>query len=973
MSSLIGTTLQGEYTITERLAAGGMAEVFLADEPKLKRQVVVKVMRSDLLQDPTFADRFRREAWATARLQHPNVIPIYTTGELADGRLYLVMQYVSGGTLRKLLSDLAEEDALLSTPAALFLAQQIAGALQTAHEHGIIHRDLKPGNILLTRSGTPVVTDLGIAAMPSGDTRLTLTGALLGTPAYMPPEQIHMSDEHPVDGRSDVYALGIILYEMLVGHPPFYRGASEGIIYQQLNNPPPPLSKLRPDLPRDLCRLVHRCLEKQPEKRWQSMAALNQALDGMLLRHGSAPAAQTSDTGKQRLLAERVPRAQVVRPYTPPRRPVWLLPVGIAAILLLAALALWVFWPERPSAAATPRVPPRSLTLETPTAAPPATAAPIVVAIVTATSPPTLIPPTPTVSPTPPPTATAVPPSPTPVIIPRPDQIVYMSNQGGDMEIYVATTDGRNQRALTDNDVEDRFPAVSPDGSRILFESDREDGVWQIFVMNIDGSDVQQLTGGSQGAFRPTWSPDGQQVAYLSGSPLNIFVMDIDGRNPRQITFETMTVGSVSWSINDELAFHAGDEATSWELYRTDLNGQEPVQLTFNSTSDWSPEWSPDGGTLVYMSALPSGEPAIYLINRDGSNPRLIYNSPEYEWSPHWTPDGAQILFSKDVNGVDASAPFIMNADGSGEQQLAERGAFPSWSQAYTLPDGGAVSSGPTEAIYPLAYQCGPGGARQIYLTDPDGFWQAPLPNQFPDSIVPAFSRAGAQIVYSALVDDKWQLFRSDLDGGNRQQLTTPDQGNNYEAVWSPNNTQFAFVSDRSDDRQLYVMDADGNNQQQLTTLTSYLADPTWSEDDVLAFEYDGDGRFNIVTVSASGGAVATLLSLGSASSTPAWSPDGERIAFEVAENGVRHIWIADKDGGNPTQITVDGTSNQRPAWSADGRRLAFQSNYQQPLPNLYDIWIIDIETGQAARRTFSNNCVNAAWSWTAVTLVNNP
>ena len=217
MKNLVGQQID-QYLIERHLAKGGMADVYLARDVLLQRPVALKVMLSDLVHDKELIARFQREAQAIAQLNHPHVIQIYTTGIAPSGEPYLVMQYIAGGSLQEEMTRLAESNQQFSPQRGLQLAAQVASALRVAHAAGIVHRDLKPSNILLRGDGTAVVTDFGIAAVQEASARLTRTGHVMGTPYYMSPEQ---ASGKAVDGRADIYALGVILYEMFSGSVPF--------------------------------------------------------------------------------------------------------------------------------------------------------------------------------------------------------------------------------------------------------------------------------------------------------------------------------------------------------------------------------------------------------------------------------------------------------------------------------------------------------------------------------------------------------------------------------------------------------------------------------------------------------------------------------------------------------------------------------------------------------------------------------
>jgi serine/threonine-protein kinase len=263
------------YRVSRLLGFGGMAGVYLADEPRLGRRVAIKVMSPGLMMDPALVTRFEQEARTTAQLSHPNIVTIYDVDE-RDGLHYFVMEYIEGRTLGQILAT----DAASRLPIDLVLhwIAQTGSALAYAHRAGVVHRDVKPGNILIDARGDAYVTDFGIAKV-ADEPGLTRTGFLVGTPAYMSPEQCMGS---AVAGASDQYALGILAYEMIAGAPPF-TGPTMGVIQAHLSQQPRPLFELRPDCPHDVATVIARMLAKQPEVRFPSVAAAITAMNARTL------------------------------------------------------------------------------------------------------------------------------------------------------------------------------------------------------------------------------------------------------------------------------------------------------------------------------------------------------------------------------------------------------------------------------------------------------------------------------------------------------------------------------------------------------------------------------------------------------------------------------------------------------------------------------------------------------------------
>jgi tRNA A-37 threonylcarbamoyl transferase component Bud32 len=254
----------GDYQVLRRLGRGGMAEVYLAEQLSLRRQVAIKVLRSTLAQDEAYVRRFHHEAQAAAKLVHANIVAIHEVGQV-EGWHYIAQEYVPGQNLKQLITRLGRG---LEAPQAVTILRQVCAALQRASEQNITHRDIKPENIMLASTGEVKVADFGLARIAQAGESLQLTqvGITMGTPLYMSPEQVEGKE---VDPRSDLYSLGVTAYHMLAGRPPFDGETALAVAVQHLKQEPERLEKLRPDLPPGLCSLVHRLLAKSPGDRYQ--------------------------------------------------------------------------------------------------------------------------------------------------------------------------------------------------------------------------------------------------------------------------------------------------------------------------------------------------------------------------------------------------------------------------------------------------------------------------------------------------------------------------------------------------------------------------------------------------------------------------------------------------------------------------------------------------------------------------------
>jgi len=274
-AALVGQTL-GQYRLVERIGRGGMATVYKAYQPALDRYVAVKVLPTYLAHDPNFAARFRREARAIAKLEHPHVLRVYDSGQ--EGELsYIVMRYVEGGTIKKILGRPLALDRTVD------IIAQVGDALDYAHQQGIIHRDVKPANVLLDRGRWALLADFGLAKMAASSMQITKTGVGVGTPAYMSPEQ---AQGKPVDARSDIYSLGIMLFEMLTGQVPFDADTPLAVLIKHLTAALPLPREVNPDISEPVERVILKAVAKAPEDRYQRVSEMVEGLRQAAMEKG---------------------------------------------------------------------------------------------------------------------------------------------------------------------------------------------------------------------------------------------------------------------------------------------------------------------------------------------------------------------------------------------------------------------------------------------------------------------------------------------------------------------------------------------------------------------------------------------------------------------------------------------------------------------------------------------------------------
>jgi eukaryotic-like serine/threonine-protein kinase len=320
-----GSVVDGRYTVLQRIGSGGMADVWLADDTHLQRRVALKVLHARFAQDGEFVERFRREAESAAGLQHPNVVAVFDRGDV-DGTYYIAMQYLEGRTLKQLI------DAGLRPEQAVGLIRQVLEGARFAHRHGVVHRDLKPQNVIVDADGKATVTDFGIAR--AGVSEITQAGSVMGTPHYLSPEQAQGFD---VTAVSDLYSIGVMLYEALTGRVPFEADSAVAVAMKQVSQPPQRPSSINPEISPALDAVVMRALEKEPGQRFQSADAFIAALDAALKEPGGA-----GGTAAFAALPPIVatPEEPIEEGEEETRRLIWILVAVAVLIGLLAGFAL---------------------------------------------------------------------------------------------------------------------------------------------------------------------------------------------------------------------------------------------------------------------------------------------------------------------------------------------------------------------------------------------------------------------------------------------------------------------------------------------------------------------------------------------------------------------------------------------------------------------------------------------------------
>ncbi len=570
---MIGSTLN-HYRIVKSLGAGGMGEVYAAEDTKLHRMVALKVLPAAMATDPERRDRFEREAQSVAALNHPNIVTVHSV-EHADGVHFLTMELVEG----KSLADLIGKHGL-PIEQFLRLAIPIADAVSAAHARGITHRDLKPANIMVADDGRVKILDFGLAkafdasassvgvtAVPTQ--QLTGEGKILGTVAYMSPEQ---AEGKSVDQRSDIFSLGIVLYEMATGERPFKGDSSMSVLSSILRDQPASVTELNRALPRDLGRIIRHALVKDPNHRYQTATDLRNELEELKTDLDSGVAA-----------------APAMLPKATTRSALMSGAIGAAAALGLAGIAAFVMGRKQPDS-----VPVRT---------------PAQITVTQLTSRP----------------GTELFPS----LSPDGKWMVYCAGPSGNQDIFLQSISGQNAINLTrDSELDDDEASFSRDGEQIVFRSERQGG--GIFVMGRTGESVRRVT---DMGFNPSWSPDAREIVVSTepvrdnpngrGGVGELWTVSVTDGTRKRI-YEGDAV-QPAWSPHGARIAYWGLPRTGAQrdIYTIPAAGGPAVKVTDDAAVDWNPVWSPDGRYL-YFSSDRGGSLNLWRVPIDEPSGRVL-------------------------------------------------------------------------------------------------------------------------------------------------------------------------------------------------------------------------------------------------------------------------------------------------------------------------------------------------------------
>ena len=824
MNDMIGKTLS-HYRILEKLGEGGMGVVYAAEDTKLSRQVALKVLSSDIASSDEKRKRLHREAKVVAALSHPNIVHVYSVEEV-DDTFFITMELVHGKSLKELLPA-----GGLELPRFFQIAVPLVSAVAAAHALGITHRDLKPDNVMMTEDGDVKILDFGLAkvrqavSLDSGSESPTQSathvGQIAGTFSYMSPEQ---AEGRTVDTRSDLFSLGIMFFEMLTGRKPFEGETAPAAISSVLKDTPPSVAELKGGIPRDLARLVKRCLVKDPTRRCQSALDLRNELDEIRTEMTLKPPGDSE-----------APRST---------NKLWF---GIALAFLAGALASRML-----SFVDRSRDPRDAMRLVNP---------------VQVTS------------------AGGTEDGPT--WSPDAGRLAYESNESGNWDIWVAHVGGGAPVNLTaDNDGDDQSPSWSPDGREIAFLSNRNDSKGLYSIPSLGGSPRKLLTLDWDGFSRPSWSQDGTSVlVHLSNDAVQALHLP-SGKTSRTTlpNHESNELIDISWSPDGRWFSYVEGLFSSFnpevaKLWIVSVDGGEPIPVTDGLSKDLRPTWSPDGRTFFFVSnrggAMDLWQQRLRDDQTSRGQARRVSTGMEIR-SFAFSGDGAKLAVSRGrrISNV-WRVPILTDrlATWADAEQLTADNAFIQYFDV--APDGSGLVIGSDRA-----------GNQDLWLVSLDDGQMTQLTTHPTPEDAPRFSPDGAEIAFRSYQSGNQEIWVIPANGGPGRQLTF-HPGEDSVPTWSPDGDEIAFITRRAGNRDVWVVPAKGGDPRPFTTTDSGEYFPAYSPNgDWLLFASDREAPLQQWRSPLSGGK-AERIAEGPAQ-MGAWSPDSRHIyltGFGVPRN----------------------------------------------------------------------------------------
>ncbi len=719
------------YQIERLLGAGGMGEVYLAFDEKLKRKVALKILPSEYISNDERVKRFEMEARAIASLNHPGIVTVYDVGNF-EGVNYIATEYVEGKTLRDLIGTKFKLRNIVLN------SIQICDALSAAHSEGIIHRDIKPENIMIRKDGYAKILDFGLAKLTDvgqqtlRDFAATTKGVIIGTPAYMSPSQI--SDEK-VDHRTDLWSSGVVLYEFLTGTNPF-KGSNRQETFQAiLSTDAPPASTLNPEVPEDLDRILAKILEKDPGMGYQTAADLRADLRRVKREVDSSPSWTSGSKQFSSISKESGPRLA------------WMFAAAAVVLLGLAGAYLFFFRTASPGGSEWASAKNVQLTFQSGTEAYPS-------------------------------------------LSPDGKSFVYAAESEGDDDIFLLRIGGANALNLTqDSNATDTMPVFSPDGERIAFRSDRKpEG---IYVMGATGESPKRV---ADFGYSPSWSPDGKEIVVATQhqaipsvrTSSALWVVNVESGAKRLLIENYAT--QPSWSPNGKLiAYWYTENRGKRIIAAIPVDGGEPVVIADASNTNWNPVWSPDGAFLYYASDR-GGNIAFWRVRVDPESGASVGEhesvSTPGKLNRHlsFSRDGKRMVYVQTNNqsNIKSAAFDLQKETIVGEPAWITRGDF-EFASPELSPDG-------SKFVARLIRKT----QDDIVSINVDGSGIRDLTNDAAYDRYVRWSPDGTRVAFSSDRTGNYEVWTSDADGTNLRQITDTKIAGSFP-IWSPDARRMSY------------------------------------------------------------------------------------------------------------------------------------------------------------------------------------
>ncbi len=887
---MIGKTI-AQYEVLDKLGEGGMGVVYKARDTRLDRIVALKFLPAHVGGDEAGKQRFLNEAKAASALDHSNICSIFSIEQTDEGTLFIVMAYYEGMSLKQKI-----DQGPLSIKEAVNYAIQMASGLQKAHRKRIVHRDLKPDNIFITVDDQVKIIDFGLARA-AGQELLTKTGTTLGTAPYMSPEQAQGA---AVDHRTDIWSLGVVMYEMVTGRRPFESEYESALVYSILNEDPEPVTGLRSGVPMELERVIDKCLDKDPAARYQHTDEIIVDLRKVESQPVSGTAPRPAGARK------RTERSDV---HEAPTRPAASkgkkTPAMLGAVFVLAIIiAIFLYRPFTGVSEGPGQLSLRQVTF-----------------------------------------AAGV--DEFPAWSPDGTQLAFSREAGGYRNIFIKDLETGDERQITHTRADNIQPAWSPDGASLLFVRANQPhgrvGISDVFFgWNEDGDiwkmdlDTENEVKFIENAFHPSYSPDGNWIAVdasWAGSR-RLWMVDDRGRNPRQISTdvsEAVVHTAPKWSPDGSKIVFQHIEGTKRDVRMIDRASGRMTWITNDHFPNIQPFWSP-GGDKIYFSSYRGGGMNIWRIAAaDGAGGSFTYEQMTtgagQDLNVSLSPDGKQIAFS--VLGINSDLWLLPVSPETGRpagepRQLIEttredsRGA---WS-----PDGTMVAfnSDRTGDMNIWLHTLEDGSTRQL-TTGPGGDYQ---PNWSPDGEWITFfsSRAGHL--------DIWSM---DVATGTLRQLTDRS-ASDINPFFSPNGEHIAFYSDERGRSEPWVMKQDGSGIRPMASMYISGHFLRWSPDGKnVIFPSPDEHMGGLWSVPITGGTPEFYIEPAGGGHI-SFSPDFSLI-MDVIDH--KTLWATPLDGSEPYSVFEFEDPEVRidyPVWSPDGNYVLFD-HYR---PSGGNIWIAE-------------------------------